>query len=155
MLTGVCAVSSARTKEGWLSDDACRVGISTGAGADMPLMLARLNGLEKLKAGFGRCVPPTDLSELMDGDLAAADEKNPGDIPVGEADKPLPIDGFRCSDMPGTRLAKSSSELSDIDLGLGVLCAKGDLGGANALESYPPFVRDASCSLCGAGPSLL
>lgn len=65
MLTGVCAVSSARTKEGWLSDDACREGISTGS----PFILARLSGLEKLNAGLGRRVPPTDISELIDGDL--------------------------------------------------------------------------------------
>jgi hypothetical protein len=48
-------------------------------------------------------------------------------------------------------LAKSSSELSDIDLGLGVLCEKGDLGGANA---NPPTVKDPSCSRRLADPSL-
>jgi hypothetical protein len=90
MLTGVCAVSSARTNEGWLSDDACRVGISTGAG--MPVRLALLNGLEKLNEGFGRRVPPTDISELTDVDLAL--EYRPGEMPVGDDDKPLPIDGF-------------------------------------------------------------
>jgi hypothetical protein len=129
MLTGVCAVSSARTNEGWLSDDACRVGISTGAGAwtgagpgaGTPVRLALLNGLEKLNEGFGKRVPPTEISELTDGDLPL--KSNPGEIRVGDDDNPLPFDGFRCSDKVGTRLAKSSSEISDIDLGLGVLCA--------------------------------
>ena len=67
MLTGVWAVSSARMNDGWLSPDACREGISTGS----PFRLARLNGLEKLKAGLGNRVPPADISELIDGDLAA------------------------------------------------------------------------------------
>jgi hypothetical protein len=51
--------------DGWLSPDACRVGISIGN----PFILARLSGLEKLKAGLGNRVPPTDISELIDGDL--------------------------------------------------------------------------------------
>jgi hypothetical protein len=51
--------------EGWLSPEACREGISVGG----PFILARLNGLEKLKAGLGNRVPPTDISELIDGDL--------------------------------------------------------------------------------------
>ncbi len=96
-------------------------------------MLARLNGLEKLNAGRGRRVPPTDISELMDGDLV---EYIVGDI--GEFEKALPQDNFRCGEMAGGgfRELKSSSELSmDIDLGLGVRWLNGDRGGANALES--------------------
>lgn len=83
-----------------------------------------------------------DTSELTEGDRTF--ESNPGEIPVGEDDKPLVIEEFRGGDKVGTRLTKSSSELSDMDLGLGVLCAKGDLGGASALESYPPIARDPS-----------
>lgn len=59
MLTGVCADSSAKTKDGWLSDDACREGISK---LGVP---ARLRGLEKLNEGRGKA----DESDPMDGDL--------------------------------------------------------------------------------------
>jgi hypothetical protein len=87
--------------------------MSTGG----PFMLARLRGLEKLNAGRGRRVPPTDISELMDGDLV---EYMVGDI--GEFETPLPVDSFRCGEIAGRlRELTSSSELSiDIDLGLGV-----------------------------------
>lgn len=96
-------------------------------------MSERLIGLEKLNAGRGSRVPPTDISELMDGDLV---EYMVGD--VGEFDIPLPVDNFRCGDAAdgGFRELKSSSEPSmDIDLGLGVRWLYGDRGGANALES--------------------
>lgn len=121
-------MSSARINEGWLSEDVCLEGISTGS----PLALARLNGREKLNAGLGRCVPPTDISELIDDDLAMYIL---GDI--GDVENPLPEESFRCGEeVSGCFVLWSSSELSmDIDLGLAVLCAKGDLGGANALES--------------------
>lgn len=129
ILTGVCAVSSARINEGWLSPDACRVGISIGN----PFALARLNGREKLKAGLGNRVPPADISEPIDGDLPMYIW---GDI--GDVEKPLPEENVRCGDILGRGLdvlPESSSELSiDIDLGLGVLCANGDRGGAS-LES--------------------
>jgi hypothetical protein len=58
MLTGVCTESSASTKEGWLSDDACLDGRSK---LGVP---ARLRGREKLNDGRGN----TDDSELTDGD---------------------------------------------------------------------------------------
>jgi hypothetical protein len=98
---------------------------------DIPVTLALLRGLEKLNAGRGSRVPPTDISELFEGDLGIENIK--GDI--GDADIRLPEDNVRCGDRTGAPLDKPSSELSDIDLGLGVLCAKGDLGGANARES--------------------
>jgi hypothetical protein len=105
------------------------VGISTGN----PFILARLKGLEKLKAGLGNRVPPIDISELIDGDLPIYIW---GEIWASE--KALPEENFRCGDVSGRgleALLKSSSELSiDIDLGLEVLCAKGDRGGAS-LES--------------------
>ena len=84
-----------------------------------------------MKAGRGNLVPPTEISELIDGDLGI--ENTDGDI--GEVDIPLPVESFRCGDRTGTPLEKPSSELSDIDLGLGVLWANGDRGGANARES--------------------
>jgi len=90
MLTGVCAVSSARTKEGWLSDDACRDGTSAG----IPFTLALLKGREKLNAGRGKRVPPTDISEEIDGDLWIGCIV--GDI--GEVDSPLLDDSFRWGD---------------------------------------------------------
>jgi hypothetical protein len=61
MLTGVWAESSARMKEGWLSEDACLDGDSkTG-------VPALLMGREKLKEGRGRA----DDSELTEGDRRA------------------------------------------------------------------------------------
>lgn len=87
MLTGVCAVSSARTKEGWLSLDACREGKSAG----IPVALALLNGREKLNAGRGRRVPPMEISELIDGDLGIGCIA--GDL--GDVDNPLLVDSFR------------------------------------------------------------
>jgi len=91
MLTGVCAVSSARINDGWLSEDAWCEGISTGN----PFMLARLSGREKLNAGLGSRVPPIDISELIDGDLVVCVF---GDI--GEVENPLPLEAFRFGDMP-------------------------------------------------------
>lgn len=128
MLTGVCTVSSARTNDGWLSEDSWRTGMST-EGA-----LALLNGLEKLKAGLGRCVPPTENSELMEGDLASADMD--GDI--GEVWLVLADESFRSLESFETPFCppRSSSSLSvDMDLGLGFLAAKGDFGGAKVLGS--------------------
>ena len=87
MLTGVLAVSSARKKEGWLSDDACRDGMSIGS----PVALARLNGREKLNAGRGKRVPPMDMSELMEGDL----RRECADGDIGEAENPLLEENFR------------------------------------------------------------
>jgi hypothetical protein len=58
MLTGVLAVSSVRMKEAWLSEEACRAGISK---LGVP---ARLNGLEKLKEGRGN----PEASEHIEGD---------------------------------------------------------------------------------------
>lgn len=77
-------------------------------------------------------MPPTDISELIDGDLAMYIFGDMGDV-----ENPLPVESFRCGEeVVGGFELWSSSELSmDIDLGLGVLCAKGDRGGANALES--------------------
>lgn len=55
-------------------------------------MLARLIGLEKLKAGLGSRVPPTDISELIEGDrgcwLYIVGE-------IGDVDIPLAEDSFR------------------------------------------------------------
>jgi hypothetical protein len=59
MLTGVWAVSSAKMNDGWLSDDAWRVGMSN------PGVPALLSGREKLKDGRGS----TDESDAVDGDL--------------------------------------------------------------------------------------
>ena len=59
MLIGVCAVSSARTKDGWLSEEAWREGMSMDGVPD------RLKGREKLKEGRGR---GAEASELIDGD---------------------------------------------------------------------------------------
>jgi hypothetical protein len=59
MLTGVWAVSSAKMKDGWLSDEAWRVGISN------PGVPALLSGREKLKDGRGSA----DESDAADGDL--------------------------------------------------------------------------------------
>ena len=58
-----------------------------------PVRLALLNGLEKLNAGLGKWVPPTDISELTDGDLPL--ESSPDEIPVGEDENPLPFERFR------------------------------------------------------------
>ena len=87
MLTGVCAVSSSRTNEGWLSEEACLVGKSAGT----PLALALLKGREKLNAGRGSRVPPIDISELIDGDLGM--ENIEGER--GEVDVPLAPECFR------------------------------------------------------------
>jgi hypothetical protein len=85
-----------------------------------------------LNAGRGSRVPPTDISELIDGDLGIP--YIPGEI--GDVDITLPEESLRCGDTLCVPLvARSSSELSDIDLGLGVLCENGDRGGAKALES--------------------
>ena len=54
-------MSSASTKEGWLSEDACREGI----GISMVGVPDRLMGLEKLKEGRGR---GAETSELTEGD---------------------------------------------------------------------------------------
>ncbi len=59
MLMGVLAVSSARMKEAWLSDEACLEVVSK---LGVP---ARLMGREKLNEGRGR---GADMSELTDGD---------------------------------------------------------------------------------------
>jgi hypothetical protein len=59
MLTGVCAESSAKTNEGWLSEDACLEGESK------PGVPARLIGLETLNDGRGKA----DESDPTDGDL--------------------------------------------------------------------------------------
>jgi len=58
MLMGVWAVSSAKTNEAWLSEDAWRAGVSK---LGVP---ALLRGLEKLKDGRGN----PDVSELTDGE---------------------------------------------------------------------------------------
>lgn len=58
-----------------------------------PVRLALLNGLEKLNAGLGKWVPPTDISELTDGDLPL--ESSSDEIPVGEDENPLPFERFR------------------------------------------------------------
>ena len=59
MLIGVWAVSSISINDGWLSDDACRCGVSRPGVPDL------LRGLEKLKDGLGN-----EATELMEGDLA-------------------------------------------------------------------------------------
>jgi hypothetical protein len=83
-----------------------------------------------LKAGRGRRVPPTETSELTDPDRAI--EYIPGDM--GDDEKALSDENVRLGDR--ARWLESSSELSkDIALGLGVRCANGDRGGANARES--------------------
>lgn len=51
-------MSSAKIKDGWLSDDACRCGVSR------PGVPALLIGLEKLKDGLGN-----EATELIEGDL--------------------------------------------------------------------------------------
>lgn len=59
MLTGVWTESSAKMKEGWLSDEACLEGKS------IPGVPALLRGREKLKFGLGK----TDDSDPTEGDL--------------------------------------------------------------------------------------
>lgn len=59
MLTGVFAVSSAKIKEAWLSEEGWR------AGESKPGVPDRVMGLEKLKDGRGS----PEASELMEGDL--------------------------------------------------------------------------------------
>lgn len=63
MLMGVCTVSSASIKDGWLSPDACREGASTATS------LARDRGREKLKCGLDKRLPFAEKSEHIDGDL--------------------------------------------------------------------------------------
>ena len=60
MLTGVLTVSSARTKEGALSDDGCRDGVSC------PEVPERLIGREKLNERRGG---GAERSEQIEGDL--------------------------------------------------------------------------------------
>jgi hypothetical protein len=93
MLTGVCAVSSARMNEGWLSEDACREGISIGI-PFIPFILDRLMGREKLNAGLGNLVPPTDISEQIEGDLGACVVGE-----MGEFERPLAVEGFRLGEI--------------------------------------------------------
>ena len=92
MLTGVCTVSSAKTNEGWLSEEACLDGTSAG----IPCMLDLLIGLEKLNAGRGSVVPPTDISELIEGDRAMNWCVTVGDE-IGDVEKPLPPENDRSS----------------------------------------------------------
>jgi hypothetical protein len=118
--------------EGWLSEDACREGISIGI-PFIPFILDRLMGREKLNAGLGNLVPPTDISEQIEGDLGACVVGE-----MGEFERPLAVEGFRLGEIvtPIVEVWKSSSELSaEIDRGLAFRPVKGDLGGANALES--------------------
>ena len=127
ILTGVWAVSSVRINEGWLSEEACREG-AEGV-PSVGWLLDLLMGREKLKAGLGRCVPPTEYSELTDGDRGME-----GGIEgeLGEDDMTLVEDNLRRGELCDNE--RSSSELSiDIDLGLGALCANGARGGAKAL----------------------
>lgn len=81
-------MSSARTNDGWLSEEVCREGASICS----PFVLARLRGREKLNAGLGRRVPPVEISELIEGDLGI-ELYIVGDI--GDVEKPLPEDNFR------------------------------------------------------------
>lgn len=86
MLMGVWAESSfAKTKEGWLSDEACRVGVSS------PGVPARLIGREKLKEGRGRGI---EASELTDGERW---KEAPGPRPEDAADmaKALLLESLR------------------------------------------------------------
>lgn len=73
-------MSSTSTNDGWLSDDACREGVSNccdgvssreGVSKLKPVALALLNGREKLLnwGGRGNRVPPIEISELTEGDL--------------------------------------------------------------------------------------
>jgi hypothetical protein len=104
MLTGVWTVSSAKRKEGWLSEEACRVGVSTACcvgvsgftvkSTGILIALALLIGLEKLKAGRGNRVPPTEISELMEGDLGICCCTCPMLGDVGDVDIPLLEDSF-------------------------------------------------------------
>jgi hypothetical protein len=77
--------------EGWLSEEACREGISTGG----PVMLERLMGLEKLNAGLGSRVPPTDISELIEGDRGWPNMVGE----MGEFDRILAEDNFRSGEI--------------------------------------------------------
>jgi hypothetical protein len=123
-------VSSANTK-GWLSDDACREGTSTGGS------LALLKGLEKLKAGRERRLPSTEKLELTDGDRGIEFMKG-GDM--GELDNPSPEDNFRDSDRYSAsseweRLSSESSIGDEAEYKLEARFGNGDLGGARAWAS--------------------
>jgi hypothetical protein len=80
MLTGVLAVSSAKKKDVWLSEDACLAGLSK---VGVPV---RLRGREKLKDGRGS---GADMSELIEGDLWYE--------PMAGGANPLLEDGFLAS----------------------------------------------------------
>ena len=75
--------------DGWLSEEACLEGASIGG----PFTLARLSGLEKLNAGLGKRVPPTDISELIEGDRGMKFVVGE----MGELENPLPEECCLCS----------------------------------------------------------
>lgn len=117
MLIGVWAVSSAKTNEGWLSEDACRDGVSKPGVPD------RLRGREKLNEGRG-----SEATELMEGDrwyweLAAAGDANPGPEKVLQFDIFLAgwewKDALRLSSLWDSRGADMMLEerLGNVDLG--------------------------------------
>lgn len=128
MLTGVCTVSSARmNEEGWLSEEACRAGMSH---AGVP---ARLMGLEKLKEGRGRA----EESDAIDGDLLK-DELKAGEG-IGLANAILAEDSFR--GLPRLLLVSSSCGTTD-ERALEERFLKSDGGGARPSSSkFSCFVR--------------
>jgi hypothetical protein len=129
MLTGVCADSSANMKDGWLSADCCRDGVSK------PGVPALLNGLEKLKDGLGN---GADESEPTEGDRAKCGDK------IGGTENALLLeDSFRggreLKDDPKTD--SSSVGSSGEDRILEDRFENMGRGGANALSKEPFFVN--------------
>lgn len=128
ILTGVCAESSARMKDGWLSEDAWRDGDSK---AGVPALLI---GREKLKEGRGRA----DDSELTEGDRLAE--------PSGEAREwlraGLPVDSLRggreWNDPPMLPDTSSSVGVNGDDKMLEDRLGNSVLGGARPRSSSDP-----------------
>ena len=127
MLTGVWTESSANTKDGWLSDDACRDGKSKRG------VPALLRGLEKLNEGLGSA----EQSEPTEGDLW----KEPVPVYPEAAKAALPEDilraGADCTEAAGLLEASSSTEPPcDDDVALDGRCERKDgLGGASPASS--------------------
>lgn len=143
-------MSSAKIKDGWLSDEACRDGESK---LGVP---ALLKGREKLKDGRGRA----DDSELTEGDLRA--ELKDGAAAWTRA--VLPDDNLRggkeWKDPPILLATSSLVEPSGADRMLDDRLGNNVLGGASPRSSRDPgfvFLGDpalASCWNCGRPDSV-
>lgn len=132
MLTGVCAESSARRKEAWLSDEAWRAG---GSKLGVPTLLI---GLEKLNDGRGK----PDVSELIEGDRWYGGN-------AGESTPALLLDILRgpkeWNELPSELGPSSSVDSSGDDIKLDVRFVKIGLGGTKPAASKESIL----CSLSG------